>query len=211
MRYALIAYAASWAISLGLRLVLHLALHPARPIGAIAWDFAWVATLIPLWRTGGIALADLGVRPLPSGRFVALVLFALVGGDLVYATWDQALSIHHVSNPFAGIGHHSDGAVILTGITAAVTPVTESMFFGGFIYRALRNRLSIAPASVLVAVMFGLIHTNYQLGVRPELAFGGFILCLSTSTAAHCCREWRCSCSPTSPDSRKGYVGTHRP
>lgn len=67
----------------------------------------------------------------------------------------------------------------MTGVGAVlVAPFVEEVFFRGFLYRTLRNRLGIASASATTGLLFGLIHTNYPLLVRPELACFGVIAAL---------------------------------
>jgi len=52
-------------------------------------------------------------------------------------------------NPVAlCIAHQSTVVIVLTGFAAAVAaPVVEEIFFRGLLYRCLRNRFGIAPAS----------------------------------------------------------------
>jgi membrane protease YdiL (CAAX protease family) len=68
---------------------------------------------------------------------------------------------------------------VLAGFAAAIAaPVVEEVFFRGFLYRSLRNRLPIIPAALLVGVIFGLGHTQYPLLERPNQALFGFVTCL---------------------------------
>ena len=48
--------------------------------------------------------------------------------------------------------------LFLASIVIVLAPFAEELFFRGFVYRALRNRLSTAQATGVVAVVFGSIH-----------------------------------------------------
>jgi membrane protease YdiL (CAAX protease family) len=173
--YALIAYALSWlvigAVSLGLWI-------PVHGLGALSIDAAWLATLIPLYRSGRLGWRDLGFRGISPLRATGLVAGTLILYGWVTAYWEDAVSVRHIRNPFAGINHHSTVVIVLVGLSAVMSPVVEEVFFRGFLYRCFRNRLTVAPASLLVGLMFGLIHTQYPLAVALDVAFGGVLLCL---------------------------------
>lgn len=49
-------------------------------------------------------------------------------------------------------------------------PIVEEMFFRGFLYRSLRNRMGVVPAALIIAIVFGLGHTQYALLERPQQA-----------------------------------------
>jgi hypothetical protein len=75
-----------------------------------------------------------------------------------------------------------DGTVWLVGAALLVitfAPIAEELFFRGFFYRALRTKLPIAAAAVLVGTLFGIIHLgSTPAEVIPVLAFLGIIFCL---------------------------------
>ena len=57
-------------------------------------------------------------------------------------------------------------------------PVAEEIFFRGFLYRCLRNRLTILPACLIAAVLFALVHTQYPLAGKLIVGGFGVITCL---------------------------------
>jgi membrane protease YdiL (CAAX protease family) len=179
VRYALVAYAASWAfvvcISLGTWLLFG---HRWGAAGALWFDVAWLASLVPLHRAGVLGAADLGLGPAPAGRSIGLALLVFVSVGVFDHTWHEALALGPVPNPFSGISDKGTATIVLTGIAAVVTPVVEEVFFRGLLYRCFRNRFAVLPASVMIGVMFGLVHTEYPLGVLPELAVYGGLACL---------------------------------
>jgi len=57
-------------------------------------------------------------------------------------------------------------------------PLSEELFFRGFIFGGLRNRLSFPVAAVFSAAIFGLFHYTGpdSIAVVPQLALLGFAL-----------------------------------
>ena len=146
--------------------------------GALWFDGAWLASLIPLRRAGLLRAGDLGLRKAPAARAVGLALLLVAASVLFDGLWRAALARGPTSNPFSGIADRSTALIVLTGVAAVVSPVVEEVFFRGLLYRCFRNRLSVLPGSMAIGVMFGLIHTQYAAAVLPELAVYGLLLCL---------------------------------
>ena len=46
-----------------------------------------------------------------------------------------------------------------------LAPVTEELIFRGFLYGKLRSRLSAIPAIILVSVLFGVLHGQWNVGI----------------------------------------------
>jgi membrane protease YdiL (CAAX protease family) len=180
VRYALVAYGASWVVLgwLSLGASLPFGIHLYEDAGLLCVDAAWIASLVPLYRAGALRAADLGLRASPVARSVGLVLLVLVAVSLFDGAWRSALALGPVSNPFSGVSDKSTATIVLTGLVAVVTPVVEEVFFRGLLYRCLRNRFAVLPASVMIGLMFGFVHTEYPLGVLPELAVYGGLACL---------------------------------
>lgn len=180
VRYALLAYGASWVI-LGLVSLAALLLFGTRlseDAGLLCVDAVWLASLIPLYRSGVLRAIDLGLRAAPAARSVGLALLVFVVSGLFDGLWRSALAPGPFSNPFSGVSDKSTATIVLTGVVAVVTAAVEEVFFRGLLYRCLRNRFAMFPASVVIGVMFGLVHTEYPLGVLPELAVYGGLACL---------------------------------
>ena len=64
-------------------------------------------------------------------------------------------------------------------IAAAVSaPVVEEIFFRGLVYRSLRNRLPVLPATLIAGAIFGAAHISvYHPSELPVLAVFGVIAC----------------------------------
>ncbi|HWY90255.1 MAG TPA: CPBP family intramembrane glutamic endopeptidase [Solirubrobacteraceae bacterium] len=180
MRYALLAYGASWVFAGCVSLVAWLlfGVHRWGGAGALWFDVAWLASLVPLYRAGVLSAGALGLRPAPVARSAGLALLVFVSATVFDAVWRSALALGSVSNPFSGISGKGTATIVLTGVTAVVSPVVEEVFFRGLLFRCFRNRFALLPASVMIGVMFGLVHTEYPLAVLPELAVYGALLCV---------------------------------
>lgn len=83
------------------------------------------------------------------------------------------------SSPFEPVFRSPDRfsrlAMMIVGITVA--PLAEEVFFRGLLYSALRQRLPIAVAAVVQAIVFGLAHP-FSLPQAAAVAFVGLGLAL---------------------------------
>jgi uncharacterized protein len=150
-----------------------------RGVSALIIDGAFLVTLVPLYRSGALRAADLGLRRAPPGRSVGLAVLAFIAYVVVNRLWHSWVNPPPIGSTFGALTDQSTVVIVLAGFAAVVSaPVVEEVFFRGFLYRSLRNRMGIIPACVIVGVIFGLGHTQYPLLVRPVLAAFGVIACL---------------------------------
>jgi membrane protease YdiL (CAAX protease family) len=150
-----------------------------RGVGALIIDGALLVTLVPLYRSGALRAADLGLRRVPPGRSVGLAVLAFIAYVVVNRLWNSWVNPPPISSTFGALEDQSTAVIVLAGFAAVVSaPVIEEVFFRGFLYRSLRNRMGIVPACMIVGFVFGLGHTQYPLLVRPVLAAFGVIACL---------------------------------
>ena len=181
VRYALTAYVAMWGILIAFGLVFWLLgiSHVGIGLGVLLTEAVFLATLIPLWRRGALGARDLGLRLVPGARATALAILGLFAYGWCNVLVRRALHPTSVSSNFANISHHSTLAILLAGFVACVgAPVAEEIFFRGFLYRSLRNRLTIIPACLVAAVLFALVHTQYPLSGKLIVGCFGVITCL---------------------------------
>lgn len=181
MRYALTAYVAMWGILIAFGLAFWLLgiRHIGIGLGVLLTETVFLATLIPLWRRGALGARDLGLRFVPGARATALALLGLFAYGWCNVLVRRALHPTSISSNFANISHHSTLAIVLAGFVACVgAPVAEEIFFRGFLYRSLRNRLTIIPACLVAAVLFALVHTQYPLSGKLIVGCFGVITCL---------------------------------
>jgi membrane protease YdiL (CAAX protease family) len=110
----------------------------------------------------GIALLTLFLYYIAAALFASLVLQPEqedIGGELGVGDPNLAIAI---------------SAVVLI---AMVAPVTEELFFRGFLFAGLRSRWPLWPSAVLVGLIFGLVHAPTGLTAVVPLAGLGVALC----------------------------------
>jgi membrane protease YdiL (CAAX protease family) len=179
VRYALFSYVGSWlavfCITLGAWLI---GVRHWGAAGALRFDVVWLVSLVPLYWAGALRAVDLGLRRAPAAPSVgfALLVFVLLG--VFDDVWRSVLASRSVSDPFSGVADRSTMLIVLTGIAAVISPVVEGVFFQGLLFRCFRDRFALVPASVIIGVMFALVHTEYPLAVLPELAVYGALACV---------------------------------
>jgi membrane protease YdiL (CAAX protease family) len=181
VRYAVLAFLAVIVMSLGVEALKSLAGWgwPEAAKGVLIVDVLFLIALIPLYRAGRLGLADLGIRKTSRKLGVGLFLLGLSGTIVFNAVWRTIVSLPHIENALAGLPHRSTLVIALTGVTVCLSaPIVEEIFFRGFLYRSLRNRLPVLPAALIIGVIFGLGHAQYPLLERPEQAVFGVIACL---------------------------------
>ena len=71
------------------------------------------------------------------------------------------------------------GTVAAGVLIIVAAPISEEIFFRGFLFGGFRRRLSFPLAALISAVNFGLFHYTgaSSIAVVPQLAFLGFLLC----------------------------------
>jgi uncharacterized protein len=110
----------------------------------------------------GIALLTLLVYYIAAGLFASLVLQPEqedIGGELGVGDPNLLIAI---------------SAVVVIGLVA---PVTEELFFRGFVFAGLRSRWSLWPAAIAVGLIFGLVHAPTGVTTVVPLAALGVALC----------------------------------
>jgi uncharacterized protein len=181
VRYAALALLAVIAASLCLSALRSLVGSgwPEAARGVLILDLLFLVALVPLHRSGRLGLVDLGIRKTPRKLGVGLFLLGLTGITVFNAVWRAIVSLPRIEDGLSGLPHRSTLVIILTGVALCLSaPIVEEIFFRGFLYRSLRNRLSVVPAALIIAIIFGLGHTQYPLLERPQQAAFGFIACL---------------------------------
>lgn len=78
-----------------------------------------------------------------------------------------------------GFGHGDLGTVAAGILIIVAAPISEEIFFRGFLFGGFRKRLSFPIAALISALIFGLFHYTgaSSFAVVPQLAFLGFALC----------------------------------
>ena len=143
---------------------------------------AWVsvhviglAILAVVWRLGVYhrhrLMTALGLLPLgiPQGKTIFMAAGALVGSlvfTFVYAVVVDAIGADFLSPPDieenSSIVFPGAAAILTIQALAVVTPITEEIFFRGFVFSGLVSRLGWGWALVVSAVVFSLSHLSVE-------------------------------------------------
>ena len=124
------------------------------------------------------ALGDLGLRRfarsalgLAAVAYVAYLIFAVIYNAFVHP--EQEDITRDLGLDEGGVGAFFAGALIV-----AAAPLSEEIFFRGFMFGGLRRRLPMWAAAVIAGAVFGLLHYTGpdSIGVVPQLAVLGVLL-----------------------------------
>jgi membrane protease YdiL (CAAX protease family)/uncharacterized RDD family membrane protein YckC len=125
-----------------------------------------------------ITLRELGLRRfarsalgLAAVTYVAYLVFAVIYNAFVHP--EQEDITRDLGFDEGGVGAFFAGALIV-----AAAPLSEEIFFRGFMYGGLRRRLPMWAAAVIAGAVFGLLHYTGpdSIGVVPQLAVLGLLL-----------------------------------
>lgn len=135
------------------------------------------------------ALIDAGGRLSEALRRLGFRRFALSVLGLAVLAWLGYVALAAVTSPLLQpeqqditreIGTDGGGAlsVIVGGLLIVVAaPVSEEVFFRGFMFAGLRKRLPIWPAALISAAVWGSLHLpGGNIGVALQLTIFGVVL-----------------------------------
>jgi len=145
----------------------------------LAVTLVGIAFAVAGGKGGGVASSQaLGLRrPLRSpfgmaaAAYLGYVVIALVYSSIVHPHQEDVTRD-------LGFGDSAFGTIAAGALIVVAAPISEEIFFRGFIFGGLRHRLSFPVAAVLSGVIFGLFHFTGadSVGVVPQLALFGFAL-----------------------------------
>jgi len=146
----------------------------------LAVTLAGVAFAVTAQPRGGIAPPRaLGLRRslrspygLAAAAYLGYIVMALVYSGLVHPHQKDITRD-------LGFGHGGLGTIAAAILIIGAAPLSEEIFFRGFVFGGLRRRLSFPAAALIAAGIFGLFHYtgSGSLEVLPQLALLGFALC----------------------------------
>ena len=115
---------------------------------------------------------ELGIRGLPTWSdlllapigfivfmFVGTILLALLSKFLPGINWEQTQDVG-----FSNLLTQSDFALTFI-MLVIVAPVAEEVIFRGWLYGKLRAKIPAIPAIILVSILFGIVHGQWNVGV----------------------------------------------
>jgi membrane protease YdiL (CAAX protease family) len=124
--------------------------------------------------------------PFGLARSLGPTYGAFVGAAIAYFAYIVAAAVYSsLLHPHQkditrdlGFGDGGFGTLAAALLIVVAAPLSEEIFFRGFIFGGLRRRLRFAAAALISAAIFGIFHYTGagSLGVVPQLAFLGFAL-----------------------------------
>lgn len=145
----------------------------------LAVTLVGIAFVVAAGRAGGVASPRaLGLRrPLRSwlglaaAAYLGYIVFALVYSSLVHPEQEDVTRE-------LGFGHGALGTIAAGLLIVIAAPISEEIFFRGFIFGGFRRRLAFPAAALLSALIFGFSHYTGagSIAVVPQLALLGFAL-----------------------------------
>lgn len=156
--------------------------------GLLAAQALFGATLITValgiasgWRRGALAAAAgrLGLRgfaPSALGWMLA-VMFAYYVGAAIFAAFVLEPQQEDIGGDLGACGGSVAEIAIPVLLIAGLAPLSEELFFRGFLFAGLRARLSLWPAALVAGLVFGLVHAPTGITTVVPLAALGVGLC----------------------------------
>ena len=141
---------------------------------AIAYVFAVAVTIFVPWFVvkNKTTREELGIRGLPTWSdlllapigfivfmFISTILLALMQKFLPGIDWEQAQDVG-----FNNLITQSDFMLTFV-MLVVVAPVAEEIIFRGWLYGKLRTKIPAIPAILLVSILFGIVHGQWNVGV----------------------------------------------
>ncbi len=115
--------------------------------------------LVPMIRRSGLGPRIRDALRLRDGRWRDLVRACAMGAVSMAALYVAGLSLGYYKPPSDSVAGTEFLAKFLPFLSGAVfVGVFEEIFFRGFVYGALRSRLSLWPSVLLSSAFFGIIH-----------------------------------------------------
>jgi membrane protease YdiL (CAAX protease family) len=129
--------------------------------------------------TGRPTLAQFGIRRTRFWRAVgwsALAMFIFLVAAAIYGIAvkpDEQTTLSDL-----GAGDSALATVAIGLLVIGFAPVCEETFFRGFLYGALRSRMSFVPAALVNGMAFGAVHAATGPQAIPPLIVLGFVFCM---------------------------------
>jgi membrane protease YdiL (CAAX protease family) len=119
----------------------------------------------------------LGLRPFSLGRGIGLA-FAAYGGFFVFLIVYALIVDPEPQEIIDEIRAEEETAkiVALGLLVILAAPISEEIFFRGFLFGGLRGRMSFWAAALISGVLFGLVHLPTGPAQVPPLAVFGILL-----------------------------------
>lgn len=124
---------------------------------------------------------DLGLEELPTWTDIGLsvlgyVIYVVLAGVLIYASslFMPWLDMNQAQETGFSVGVVGFDRMVAFLVIVVVAPIAEEILFRGWLYQRLRSRLSrtttyalsVVTSTILVSVLFGLVHGQWNVGIN---------------------------------------------
>ncbi len=99
----------------------------------------------------------------PIGYIVSIIV--TLGVILLLQAIAPAVDWNQTQNVGYNAVYTNQDRIITFVALVILAPITEELIFRGFLYGKLRSRLSAIPAIIIVSVLFGLMHGQWNVGI----------------------------------------------
>lgn len=150
----------------------------------LLFDGSLVVSAIVFARLGSgrVTAAMFGLRP--THVWLALKWAAAAGFVYIVLSglWLELLNLQNETDDITKTLKDDPTVVTVAGIAlfaVVIAPIVEELFFRGFVFTAMRDKLSPGLAALATGLLFGLVHASGSpIGFLPPLALLGTLLCV---------------------------------
>lgn len=153
-------------------------------VANLLFDASLVGSAVVFARLGGgrITPRVFGLRSTPLWPALKWAAAAGVAYLVLSGIWLQLLNLSSETDDITKKLENDPTAATVAGLAVfalVVAPIAEELFFRGFVFTALRERLNPWWAAIGTGLLFGFVHiSGSPIGFLPPLALLGFLLCL---------------------------------
>ena len=157
-------------------------------IMAISYVVAIVLIILPPWyfMKSKVGKDGLGLRGLPTWTDILLApigyiasMVATMAVLLVIQAFVPSFNLQETQDVgfrMESLYSNADKMVAFAALVI-LAPIAEELIFRGYLYGKLRTRLSAIPAIILVSVLFGFMHGQWNVGIVVGVM--GIFLCIA--------------------------------
>jgi membrane protease YdiL (CAAX protease family) len=153
-------------------------------VAQLLFDASLVGSAIVFARLGSgrVTAAMLGLRRTRPWLAVKWAAAAGIAYVLVSGLWLGLLHLEDKTDTITKKLQDDPTVPTVAGlavIAVVVAPIVEELFFRGFVFTAMRDKLDPVWAAIATGILFGLVHAfGSPIGFLPPLALLGTLLCI---------------------------------
>ena len=135
------------------------------------------ATLAVARATARPAPWQFGLRRAPLGFAVGMAFIAAISVVVFSAVYSSVVDTENKQRIVQDLGANTSTTLLVIGavVVIVIAPLCEELFFRGFLFRVLRQRMGFWLAAGVDGVLFGLVHGS--IAILPILAVLAIALC----------------------------------